>query len=82
MIPFNYFYAAMGDSPMWLSYLVVSILLAYVAAIMGVIVGKAGYSPFLGFLGMLPGFSILMLAWVAWGKWKRLPNRDYSQPSP
>jgi hypothetical protein len=47
---------------------------------MGVIVGKAGYSPFWGFFGMLPGIAIVMLAIVAWGKWKKLPNREYPTP--
>ena len=79
MIFWNDLYAMMGPMPMWAAYLIVSIILAYTAAVVGVIVGKAGYSPFWGFLAMLPGLAIVMMARIAWGRWKRLPNRYYSE---
>ncbi len=77
MIPWNDYYAALGDTSLWLSYLLVSVLLAYCAAIAGVLIGKAGYSPFWGFLVLFPGAAVAVLAFLAWGKWKKLPNRDY-----
>ncbi len=66
-----FYYAMMGGLPTWLSYMVVSIVLAWTATIVGVAVGKAGYSPFWGFLGLSPFLAILILAFLAWGKWRR-----------
>ena len=69
MIPWFY-YAMLGGTPMWLGYLVVSIVLAYTATLAGVLIGKAGYSPFWGFLALCPLFAVIILARVAWGKWR------------
>ncbi len=82
MIQWNELYAMLGDTPMWLSYLIVSVVLAYTATVIGVLIGKAGYSPFWGFLALLPWIPIAVLAYLAWGKWKRLPNRNYPADTP
>ncbi len=68
-----FYYAMLADTPQWLGYLIVSIVLAYTATIVGVIVGKAGYSPFWGFLALLPVLTVIVLARIAWGRWRIRP---------
>jgi hypothetical protein len=69
-----FYYAMLGNTPLWLGYLIVSVVLAYTATIVGVIVGKAGYSPFWGFLALSPALAVIMLARIAWGKWRQRPQ--------
>ncbi len=79
MIPWNDIFTLLDFAPVWLAYLIFGVTLAYTAAVVGVVIGKAGYSPFFGFFAMLPWLAIPMLAFVAWGRWRKLPNRDYRE---
>ena len=65
-----FYYAMLAGTPQWLAYLIVSVVLAYTATIIGVIIGKAGYSPFWGFIGLSPVLAVIALARIAWGKWR------------
>ena len=72
MIPWFY-YGMVAGLPLWAGYLIVSIVLAYSATIVGVIIGKAGYSPFWGFLALSHGLTLIILVRFAWGKWRLRP---------
>ncbi len=72
MIPWFYYYMLAG-LPMWAGYLIVSVVLAYTATIIGVIIGKAGYSPFWGFVALSPLLAVIALVRIAWGRWRQRP---------
>ncbi len=76
MIPYGLTWALFGDTPLWLIGLIVAPLYTCTFCLLGVVIGKAGRSPFLSLLIFIPGAAIPLLAWLAWGRWPGRQSPD------
>ena len=81
MPPWGTMVALLGvDTPIWISYGIVAVVIAYTMCVFGVVFGKMGRSPFLGLVFPLPFVGLIMLWAFGLGKWPQ-PSRNIDMES-
>jgi hypothetical protein len=61
---YQYFWRLFGFDPFWLTQIGASLVLAYTCCVFGVVFGKMGRSPFLGFIFLLPYVLCIIPLWA------------------
>ena len=70
MPPWGTMVALLGtDTPIWISYGVISVVITYSMCVFGVVFGKMGRSPFLGLVFPLPFLGLILLWVYGLGRW-------------
>jgi len=73
--------ALLGDgTPIWISYGVVAVAIAYTMCVFGVVFGKMGYSPYWGLAFPLPFLGPVLLWVFGLGRWPQ-PSRNVEMES-
>ena len=81
MAPWGTMVALLGaDTPIWISYGVVAVVIAYTMCVFGVVLGKMGHSPVLGLIFPLPFIGLIMLWTFGLGRWPQ-PSRNIEMES-
>ncbi|HLG86293.1 MAG TPA: hypothetical protein VKZ79_03750 [Alphaproteobacteria bacterium] len=68
--------AMLGGDPIWVTYGIVSVLIAYTMCIFGVVFGKMGRSPLWGLPFPLPFLGIAMLWTFGLGRWPQVEGDE------
>jgi hypothetical protein len=74
---YQYVWRLFGTDPYWLTQIIVFITVTYTCCVFGVVFGKMGRSPFLGFIFLPPFFGTIALLLTGLTRW---PQEKLGRP--